>query len=157
MPGGKSGNPYLPERPVTERGAMSAQDTGPAYVISLIAGALIIIGGLVRAASTGVIPTRAYGTGFKIASTTLRAANLNVTNTFLQLSAMVGVITGIIVLVGAVMLSSQSHQNATWGTVILVFSAFSLIGGGGFFIGSILGIFGGIIAITWRPTSPATH
>ncbi len=135
---------------------MSVQDRGPAYVISLIAGALILIGGLVRAASTGVLPTKAYGTGFRIVSTTFRAANLSFTNTFLQFSAMVGIITGIIVLVGAVMLSSQSRQNAAWGTVILIFSAFSLIGGGGFFIGSILGILGGIIAITWRTTPPAT-
>lgn len=136
---------------------MSVQDRSPAYVVSLIAGALILIGGLVRAATTGVLPTKAYGTGFRIVSTTFRAANLNITNTFLQLSAMVGIITGIIVLVGAVMLSSQSRQNAAWGTVILIFSAFSLIGGGGFFIGSILGILGGIIAITWRPTPPPAH
>ncbi len=133
---------------------MSVQDRGPAYVISLVAGALILVGGLVRAASVGVLPSRAYGTGFRIMSTTFRAANLNITNTFLQLSAMIGIVTGIIVLLGAVMLGSQSHQNAAWGTVVLIFSAFSLIGGGGFFIGSILGILGGIVAITWRSATP---
>jgi len=129
---------------------MSTWDKGPAYVISLIASALILIGGLTRAASTGVLPTRAYGTGFKIVSTTFRAASLNVTGGFFGISAMFAIITGIVVLVGAVMLSSQSHQNVAWGTVILVFSAFSLIGGGGFFIDSTLGILGGIVAITWE-------
>ena len=136
---------------------MSTRDKGPAYVISLIAGALILIGGLTRAASMGVLPTRAYGAGFKIVSTTFRAANINVTGEFFRVSAIFAIITGIVVLVGAVMLSSQSHQNAAWGTVIVIFSAFSLIGGGGFFIGSVLGILGGVIAITWRPGTPPTH
>jgi hypothetical protein len=35
--------------------------------------------------------------------------------------------------------------------IVLVFSLVSLFGGGGFFIGLILGIVGGILAIVWKP------
>ncbi|MDJ0269219.1 MAG: DUF6114 domain-containing protein [Aigarchaeota archaeon] len=62
-----------------------------------------------------------------------------------------GLVFGILILVGAVMLNSKPDQAQTWGTLILVLSALSLItAGGGFIIGAILGIIGGILAITWK-------
>jgi hypothetical protein len=38
-----------------------------------------------------------------------------------------------------------------WGTVIIIFSAISFVGMGGFFIGALLGIIGGAFAISYRP------
>ena len=42
-----------------------------------------------------------------------------------------------------------------WGAIILVFSFLSYFGGGGFFVGGLLGIIGGIIAISWKPEAAA--
>jgi len=74
---------------------------------------------------------------------------------FLSIMTILGVISGVIVLIGSVMLYSQPAQVQTWGTIILVFSIISLFGMGGFFIGAVLGFVGGILAITWKPTTIA--
>jgi hypothetical protein len=64
-----------------------------------------------------------------------------------------GLIFGIIVIISAVMLNSKPSEHATWGTLIVIFSALSIFGSamGGFGIGLILGLIGGILAITWKP------
>ncbi|MGC9069070.1 MAG: hypothetical protein ACP5GU_07675 [Thermoprotei archaeon] len=61
----------------------------------------------------------------------------------------IGLISGILVTIGAVKLHS-SADTSTWGTIIIVFSIISFIGGGGFFLGAILGLIGGILAITLK-------
>jgi predicted benzoate:H+ symporter BenE len=43
------------------------------------------------------------------------------------------------------------REHLIWGTVIIVFSAISFLGMGGFFIGSILGIVGGALALSLKP------
>jgi hypothetical protein len=64
-----------------------------------------------------------------------------------------GLIFGVIVIISALMLNSKPQEHTTWGTLILIFSVISLFGSamGGFGIGLILGIIGGILAITWKP------
>jgi hypothetical protein len=63
----------------------------------------------------------------------------------------IGLIAGIVVVIGAIMLGSRPAEHATWGTMIIVFSIISFFGMGGFFIGAILGIAGGALALSWRP------
>ncbi len=65
--------------------------------------------------------------------------------------SILGLVTGILVLVGALMLRSRPEQASSWGVIILVFSIISLLGMGGFFIGAVLGLVGGILALTWKP------
>jgi|SRR5215218_8669903 uncharacterized membrane protein YhaH (DUF805 family) len=62
----------------------------------------------------------------------------------------VGIVSGILVLIGALMMYyKRSEQAKTWGIVVLIFSIVALIGGGGgFLIGTILGIIGGALAIS---------
>ena len=67
------------------------------------------------------------------------------------LLAAIGIISGVAVLVGAVMLYTQPAKTQAWGAVVLAFSVASLIGMGGFFIGAILGIVGGVLALIWKP------
>jgi len=64
-----------------------------------------------------------------------------------------GLIFGVIVIISAFMLNSKPHEHSTWGTLIVIFSVLSIFGSamGGFGIGLILGLIGGILAITWRP------
>jgi hypothetical protein len=65
-----------------------------------------------------------------------------------------GLIFGVIVIISAFMLNSKPKEHATWGTLIVIFSVLSIFGSamGGFGIGLILGLIGGILAITWKPT-----
>jgi len=66
-----------------------------------------------------------------------------------------GVVFGIIVIISAVLLYNRSGEHTTWGVLILVFSILSLFGSmmGGFGVGVILGVIGGVLAILWKPPS----
>lgn len=66
----------------------------------------------------------------------------------------VGAVFGIIVIISALMLNSKPEQHSTWGTLIVIFSVLSIFGSamGGFGVGLVLGLIGGILAITWKPT-----
>lgn len=61
-----------------------------------------------------------------------------------------GLIFGAIVIVSALMLNRKPEQHSTWGILIVIFSVLSLLGGamGGFGVGLVLGLIGGILAIT---------
>lgn len=60
---------------------------------------------------------------------------------------MVSIVSGVIVLLGAIMLSRNPEKRYMWGVLTIVFSAVSILGMGGFLVGSILGIGGGILAL----------
>jgi hypothetical protein len=61
-----------------------------------------------------------------------------------------GLVSGAIVLASAVMLLANLGQRRTWGILILVFSILSFIGLGGFIIGAVLGMVGGIMTLRWK-------
>ena len=65
----------------------------------------------------------------------------------------VALIAGIFVIIGAVMLNARPAEHVTWGVVVLVFSIISFVGMGGFVLGALLGIVGGALALSWRPLS----
>jgi len=62
----------------------------------------------------------------------------------------VGLISGAAVITAALMLYNKPGQAQTWGTLVLVFSIVSLLSMGGFLVGALLGLVGGILALTWR-------
>jgi len=104
------------------------------FVISLIAGILILIVGLFLSLRVGV-PSYYYPLWAFTAFWFL----------------IFGAITGIIVIVGAIMLYSQPRQHLIWGIIVLVFSILSILSSGGLIIGLILGIVGGALGIAWKP------
>jgi hypothetical protein len=61
---------------------------------------------------------------------------------------LIPMISGIVVIVGAIMMSKRSHEATIWGIVVLVFSVLGLTGMGLAILGSILGIIGGAIALS---------
>jgi bacteriorhodopsin len=65
--------------------------------------------------------------------------------------SIVGLVSGVIMVIGATMLRAHPQEHVMWGTVIIIFSAISFVGMGGFFIGALLGIIGGAFAISYRP------
>jgi len=64
-----------------------------------------------------------------------------------------GLIFGLIVIISALMLNSKPEQHSTWGILIIIFSVLSIFGSamGGFGVGLILGLIGGILGVTWKP------
>ena len=67
--------------------------------------------------------------------------------------SIIGICSGILILIGSIMLYLKPRENTAWGTIILIFSIISLVSMGGFFVGAILGITGGALALSWRPKS----
>ncbi len=111
-----------------------------AYALSLIAGILIIINGAVVGFIPGLItsiPGVSAVPGFVWG--------------ILYLVSIVGIVFGIIVLLSAVMLYRNPLSKTTWGVLILIFSILSIVVGGGFLIGMILGIIGGALGLAWKP------
>ena len=120
-----------------------------AFIISLIAGILIILGNLY---TTMLGITMMGGLGGMMGQQAYGAMG----GTWI-----LGLISGIIVLISAIMLNIRPGEAThgmracctMWGTMILLFSIVSLFGGsmGGFLIGAILGIVGGALALSSRP------
>jgi Family of unknown function (DUF6114) len=75
---------------------------------------------------------------------------------FFSLFGVLGLVFGAIVIVSALMLYNHTTDHSKWGILILIFSILSIFGGAmsGFGVGLILGVLGGVFAITWKP--PAT-
>ncbi len=69
------------------------------------------------------------------------------------LFGVLGLIFGTIVIISAVMLNSKPQEHTTWGILIIIFSVLSVFGSamGGFGIGLVLGLIGGALAIAWKP------
>lgn len=112
-----------------------------AFVLSLIAGVLIVMCGMgyaVLGAVCGSIASMAPGGGGAGAAIFLYMA--------------LGLLSGIIVIAGAVMINKAEPDNVKKGSIlVVVFSIVSLVSGGGFYIGTILGIIGGVLGLIWKP------
>ena len=70
---------------------------------------------------------------------------------FMMVFSLIGMVSGVLVIIGAVMLDTRPSEHTAWGIIILVFSIISFLGMGGFSVGAILGIIGGAFALTFRP------
>ena len=71
--------------------------------------------------------------------------------------ATVGLVLGIIVLIGGIMQRLRPANKKAWGVITIIFSIPSVIMGGGFIIGFILGILGGISALSGKPKRQSTN
>ena len=69
---------------------------------------------------------------------------------------LVGLVSGLIVLGSGIMLRINPRQSVVFGLLILIFSVVSFFGTGGFIVGAVLGIIGGVMTLRWRrPAAPA--
>ncbi len=109
-----------------------------AFLLSLVAGILILI---------NAIAVAAVATWFPSLFPTLPGSSGNDTS-ILYSVAIIGLFCGILVTLGAMMLRGRPAQRRAWGIIIIAFSAASVITGGGFIIGFIIGIVGGSLALS---------
>jgi len=133
---------------------------GTAFVLSLIGGIFILLGGGAMTMLGSWMGNYGYGMmggyggwGGRMGPGFGMMGGLGYGFGFL---GVLGLIFGLIVIISALMLNNKPEQHSTWGILIIVFSVLSIFGSamGGFGIGLILGVIGGILAVTWKtPTS----
>jgi len=104
--------------------------------LSLAAGIIIVIGSSVSSFwHTAFFPQMGWVMGQQFASGFI-------------VSSLVGIVFGALVIVGAVLMYKKPLQTRQWGVIVLIASALSFVGMGGFMIGAILGVIAGVIALT---------
>ena len=149
--------------------AMTEKRPTAAFVLSLLAGIFIVLGGGMRYMMSSLIGSyggyRGFGGmmggygGYEEFGGMMNGYNgygygmMRSLGFGFGLMGILGLIFGIIVIISALMLNRRPHEHTTWGILILVFSVLSVFGSmmGGFGIGVLLGLIGGILAITWKP------
>jgi hypothetical protein len=125
-----------------------------AVILSIIGGALMLLGG-----SMAFIMLTYYdedfgmmnGFGGMMGGYRHMMNGLGFPYDFMSDLMLVSLVSGVLVIIGAVMINIHPSQSSTWGTIMLVFSIFSFLGMGGFLIGAVLGIVGGVLALSWKP------
>ena len=68
--------------------------------------------------------------------------------------AAVSFIFAIVIILGGVMMYAKPAQAKVWGILTLVFALVGFLFLGGFFLGSILALIGGILGLVWKPSMP---
>ncbi len=128
-----------------------------AFILSLVGGILILLGSGVTwmwVISGGFdFGDMMNGVGHMMGGYQDMMDSLGFPSGFMTGLPLLGVISGIVVITSAIMLNAQPGAHMTWGTIILVFSVISFMSMGGFWIGALLGIAGGAIALSWRSTA----
>ena len=119
-----------------------------AMILGIIGAVLIILGALlviVAAAtiSSAAATVRAYGAAYG-------ADVAGAVSATLWISAIVGIISAAVVGLGSMMVRNPSKRVAG-GVLMIVFSIVSIFSGGGFLIGMVLGIVGGVLGLVSKP------
>ena len=132
-----------------------------AFVLSLIAGIFSVLGGGMRSMMGSFFGPYGFGMMYGYAGYGMMGYGYSgygngyglTGGLGFELFGLLGLIFGVIVIVSAFMLNSRPQEHSTWGVLIVIFSVLSIFGGamGGFGAGLILGLIGGVLAITWKP------
>ncbi|MEM4354487.1 MAG: hypothetical protein QW470_07045, partial [Candidatus Caldarchaeum sp.] len=122
----------------------AAEKPTAAFILSLVGGVLILAGGLFGLTAWMMWGGMAYWGGM-MGPWMMMGWWMPWAWSALSLT---GLVSGIVVIAGALMLQSRPNQAQTWGALILAFSIISIFGMGGFIIGALLALVGGILALT---------
>lgn len=119
-----------------------------AFVLSLIGGILVLIWGVIIGVLLGIL-----GGITEIAGIMNRIMLISILGGIFIILAVGVIILGILMVWGAFMINSGVPSEVrNGGIIVLIVSVISIFFGGGFFIGSLLGIIGGILALVWEPS-----
>jgi hypothetical protein len=116
-----------------------------AFALSIIAGLFIILGGIIPALLGSIIGSLISLIPF-----------INGLGGLIVAVGMIGLIWGIIVFIGALMINSGDIGRVRIGSIlVLIFSILSWFGAsGGFVLGFLFGLIGGIMGLAWHPSTP---
>src|SRR5439155_18503695 len=113
-----------------------------AFVLSLIGGIFILLDGILLAV---------VGSAIAIGG----LAGSGTAGGIVSAIGAIGVIFGLIIIIGGVMMYQKPQSHTMWGVIVLILSLISIITGGGFIIGLILGLIGGLLlwslSLPWVP------
>ena len=127
-----------------------------AFILSLIGGILMLLGGGVSSMwfMFGGLGMGGMMGGFggMMGGFQGMMGSFGIPFGFMSGFFLIGLVSGVIITISAVMLNARPSEHNAWGMIILVFSIISLLGMGGFLVGAILGIVGGALAMSWKPT-----
>lgn len=138
--------------------SVSKRDSGmaPSAILSIIGGAIMVLGGLLALSfaamfsQTGIpgfgMDGGMMGGGMMSGSGMMGGGILGGWGIVSAISAGLGAI----LIVGGYSIHKKPESASGWGVAILVTSIIGLVGMSGFFIGPIIGIIGGIMALTKR-------
>jgi len=129
-----------------------------ASVLAIIGGCFMIVAGiLITTLAVFVIPHLSTSLFTHNATRPFPVQNLpGFVGSILAGVGLVGLVSGLIVLGSGIMLRINPRQSVVFGLLILIFSVVSFFGTGGFIVGAVLGIIGGIMTLRWRgPAAPA--
>lgn len=120
-----------------------AEKPTAAFILSLIGGIVYLLTGLIIAAASTFIGSLASFGGLGMVGVAVAAVGA------------VGIISGIIMVVGSVMMNSSERSKVRTGAILVLVLA--IIGAiftvGGFVIGFILALIGSILGLTWKPAA----
>jgi len=122
-----------------------------ASIIALLGGIIMILGGVIFiGAAIYVLPHMNFN-NLTVPQGLDRASLPGLISGIVEVMGGFGLVCGFVVLISATMLLARVGQRRTWGILILVFSVLSFVGLGGFVLGAVLGIAGGVLALRWKP------
>jgi len=130
-----------------------------AFALSLVAGVFILLGSVVMSMFALGFPgmmmggTESMQVGTGMTGSMMGGMMVSWMLGSVAVLVVFGIASGIMVILGAVMLYTRSAENHLWGAIILAFSLVSILGSmGGLLVGLVLGMLGGILALTWTDT-----
>jgi len=135
-----------------------------AFTLSLVAGVFILLGSFVMSMFAFGFPgmmmggTEGMQVGTGMTGSMMGGVMMNWMLGSIPVLAAFGIASGIMVILGSVMLYTRSAENHLWGAIILAFSVVSILGSmGGLLVGLVLGMLGGILALTWTASGKLTE
>lgn len=114
-----------------------------AFILSLLAGVLILIGGILWIVDSDIY----YYLGLRGFGLDAFYSTFGNSSPPPALLGGVAILSAIIVLIGAYYIYLLAGYEMVGGIIVLIFSIVSLVTGGGFIIGTVLGIIGGILGM----------
>ena len=120
------------------------------FVLSLLAGLLILAGGGMMMGFSGVPYYGGMMGGYNGMMNGYYGMMGGYGNGWFHAFSAIGIVSGILVTVSAILLYAEPSRIHTWGALILVFSALSFLGMGASMLGALLGVVGGVLALTWK-------
>jgi hypothetical protein len=122
-----------------------------ASILAIIGGCLMLVAGMFFTVLSVFVIPHLHASLFHNATGSMPVQNVpSLVSGVLAGLGLLGLISGLIVLGSGIMLRIKPGQSVVFGVLILVFSVVSFFGTGGFVIGAILGIIGGIMTLRWR-------
>lgn len=118
-------------------------------MLSLIGGIIILLVGLLIYAAANILGALLAAGG--VGDTVPGWVGVPMT---IATIGIIGLVTGLLVIVGGVLMFVRPKEHVIWGALTLVFSIVSILGFGGFILGLLLGLIGGILGIVWKPPMP---